>query len=723
MNIRTITYCTFIFLFSHAIIANGYGILAQQKKVKKTKIDTMNVKQLKPFVANELKNYADMAGGLKLLMMLFGNNLVDSRKAIDRYHKEAAPDKESLYLEGILCRFENNYELSEQKFRAVIEQDERFSGFGFPNVWMLLGDLYKSTGKLEKAIDAYKQGALMDLEDTWPLIEIAKIYIEMNRPEEASEAFYAGLTGIRDQDKHARLFSEIRDIATKKEKEKWDSLSHSAERAEFLKVFWMRRDPNPLDKENQRLVEHYRRLSYAQQTYSKPMAPYYDERGLVYINLGKPDAVYIGKSGVNIRDNETWVYNSIQAGLNIDFVNMGGSYVMRPLLDAVQNSATLPEIINMFDERSMIHPYYAKMKMKIQAQADVEKARADEAMYYADQNNIYSLLAAATMMQNSQYGYKMLGHNEYRQDNVDNELYAGGNQRFEFDFGAPHLPINFNVASFRSGAGASRLEFYYTVPFKEMVFAQHITKPGYFNSTLKLKLKVFDLKFNEIKYFESQYSVVASEKEKETLYFLDQIAFDSLQPGRYNLALEIRNNENDKVGIYQFTVNVKDYSPDSLSLSHIEIAQYVETTLSKDKYVKPKSTMRVVPNPAAGLVKTKPLTIYYEIYNLSLNNEGKTSYQVSYSIKMAESNQSFLSTISGLFSSADRSGTSTVTAKEGKSRHEKEYIAFDISELPEGIATLEVKVKDLNTQKESSSLINLTIINEDKSKQETTKKN
>jgi hypothetical protein len=113
-------------------------------------------------------------------------------------------------------------------------------------------------------------------------------------------------------------------------------------------------------------------------------------------------------------------------------------------------------------------------------------------------------------------------------------------------------------------------------------------------------------------------------------------------------------------------------------------------------------------------VKTKPLTVYYEVYNLALNREGKSSYQISYSIKMLETNQSFLSSIAGVFSGKKESSTSSVTVKEGKSGIEREYIGFDISELPTGVASLEIKVKDLNSGKEASSKINLTLQEEKK---------
>lgn len=687
----------------------NFGLYGQTKKGKKSVVDTMSVTYLKLYTAAELKKFDELTGGLKMIVKFFSDNLRRAADALNRWDQENGPDHESVFLRGILERLDGNYVRADSLFSTIKNEPAPYSTFGFENVWIQLGHIYQKQGNYEKAIEAYKQGVLADITDTWPLIRIALAYMELNKPEEASEAFYAGLNDIRLEKNILRLFMDVRDIATKEEVAWWDTLKRREDKLEFLRVFWKRRDPNPTNIINERLIEHYRRLEYAQAHFTRSRPPYYDDRGMVYIRWGKPDVRYIGKPRQSIKENETWVYDKIQSGLTIDFVNMGAEFEIRSLLDAADNSAKMQDIIEMFEERSMHHPAYMTIAAKIRTQRDAEISRIKDELRETPWgtgtvNTYQGLLDHAT---------RWLQTNEYRQDDLGGYSFSG-RQFFEFDAGAPHLPINFNVATFKSTKNLSRLEYYYVVPFNQMVFTPSISHPDKHYSNLNLILKLYDLKYNELRSIERNYSVTATTGEKESHYFLDQILIDSLTPGKYNLALEIRNNEKDRVGIYQFAVSVRDYSADTLTLSHIEIAQYVEPTLSRDKYVKPKSNLMVVPNPAAGIVKNKPLWIYYEIYNLTLNNEGKSAYQISYSIRMAEGQQSFISTVAGLFSSRRQSGTSTVTEKQGKSVNEKEYIAFDISELPTGIATLEVRVKDLNSGFETTSAINITIIEPEK---------
>lgn len=712
MKTRTVALWTLYLLLSATLI-HAEPIFAQQKKGKKSVIDTMSVNYLKTYAASELMKFEEMSGGLRIIARLFADNLKRANEALNRWDSEMKPDHESVFLRGVLERLDGNYAKSDTLFSRIKNDPDPYRTFGFENIWMQTGTLYLIMEKYEKAVEAFKQGALMDVHDTWPLIQIAFTYMDMNRPEEASEAFYAGLNEIQSDKKVNRLFIDARDISTKEEKAKWDSLSKKDDKLEFLKIFWKRRDPNPTNTINERLIEHYRRLSYARSRFSKSRSPFYDDRGMVYIRWGKPDVQFVGQARQSIKENETWVYDKIQSGLTLDFVNTGAEFELRSLLDAVDNMAKTQDIIDMFEERGMHHPAYMTIAMKIRTQRDAEITRIKDEL----RNTAYGTGSVNAYQGLMDQASRWLQTNEYRMDDLGHNTLRGG-QYFEFDAGAPHLPINFNVATFKSGKDLSRLEYYYVVPFNQMVFIPSISHPDKHYTNLNLILRVYDLKYNEIRSVERNYAINATTNEKQTHFFLDQLVIDSLAPGKYNLALDIRNNEKDRVGIYQFMISVRDYSKDTLTVSNIEIAQYVETTLSRDKYLKPKSNLMVVPNPAAGIVKTKPLWIYYEIYNLTLNDEGKSSYQVSYSIKMSETSQSFLSTISGLFSSKQAAGTSTITSKEGKSIHEKEYIAFDISELPKGIATLDVRVKDLISGHETVSSINITLIEEEEKKLE-----
>lgn len=684
------------------------------KRVSKAHVNSQDSSQYyKKLALTELKNYENMSGALRIFSKLFGDNLKRSSQYIAKVLNYNAEDTEGIFLKGLLQRFEGKLRESEASFKHVISKDDRFLAFDLPNVWLQLGSTYREMGEYDLAIDAYKQGALINLEDTFPLIQLSLVFMDIGKDEEACEAFYGGLNDIRDSTKIEKVFIDVKDIATKDETKQWDALRSNTEKLEFLKTFWKRRDPNPIDPVNQRLVEHYKRLNYARQNYSKPFKPWYDDRGVLYVRLGKPDRVYYGKPMPTIKDNESWFYDNIKTDLFFDLVDMGGHFEIRTLFDAVERDAKIEDVVELYNERSSYNFYYQRIALRIKTEADVRRERATDAFER-------SRSTSADAINRTQFAAGILNTNTNLQDNLFNLTYAN-KQHFIFDVGAPHLPINCNFASFKGNKKDSRLEFYYVVPFNQLNFVPSISETNKFSTGLKLNFALFDLKYDEIMKLDRDYNITAGGNEITSHFYIDQLD-NEIPPGKYVAALEIRNNEKDRVGIYQFVVSVRDYSSDTLTVSDIEIAQYVDNTITREKFVKPKSTLKVVPNPAAGLLKNKPLTVYYEVYNLTLNNEGKSSYQISYSIKMAEGGQGFLKAITGVFGNKQEASTSSITTKEGKSTTEKEYIGFDISELPTGVATLEVKVKDLNSSKESSSVINLTILDEEKKKEETIQK-
>lgn len=671
--------------------------------------DFDSIAYYKRATANELMSLESQSTAMRAMSKLFGGQLSRANQYLGRLSELAPEDSEVMFLKGIFHRIKNHNDESISVFKGLVAKDGGYQCCGFANASLQLGAAYAARGDLELAVDAYKQGILIDLSDTWPLIQLSQLFLEMNKPIECTEAFYGGLNGVKVEGNVDGLFVDARDIATKEEVDEWRALISIEEKLEFLRTFWKRRDPNPVDQVNERLVEHYRRLAAVRTKYRKVTSPWYDDRGRIYLRLGKPDQVCLGRPKASIKDNETWFYSSIGANVFFDFVDMNGGFELRSLLDAVDAGASMTDIVELYEERSSYNGYYSNLAMKIRTQRDVADTRADIDLRESGQDALgFSTFLALEQVARAQLSGQFMQTNDYRQDYLSKEAFANS-QRFVFDMGAPHLPMNCNFSSFRSTKTASRLEFYWTIPFSQIVFSPNVSIPDKFESRLKLTLTVNDLKYNEIVSTTRDYQVAANLSETMSHFFLDQIEAE-LAPGRYNVAVEVRNNDKDRVGVYQFAIAVKDLSSDTLSLSDIEIAQYVDHALSKEKFMKPKTTLRVVPNPAAGILKTKPMTIYYEIYNLSLNDEGRSSYEVSYSIHMVDSDKSFFSTVTGVFGSKQASGTSSVTVKEGKSVTEYEYISFDISELPAGIARLEIKVKDLLSGKVSSSWTNVTIL-------------
>jgi len=64
-------------------------------------------------------------------------------------------------------------------------------------------------------------------------------------------------------------------------------------------AFWAQRDPVPTTPENERRLEHVRRLAEARRRFASPKPPYYDARGRLLVLGGEPDGALIGEADVS----------------------------------------------------------------------------------------------------------------------------------------------------------------------------------------------------------------------------------------------------------------------------------------------------------------------------------------------------------------------------------------------------------------------------------------
>ena len=126
----------------------------------------------------------------------------------------------------------------------------------------------------------------------------------------AGGACLMGGKSVRSLPEPDRQFlSEVRYIITKGEKKVFFSLG-PAERVQFIKDFWAKRDPSPNTDENEYRDEYYRRIDYANRVFREGSSGWLTDRGRAYILLGDPERRNAYPSGYTFyeRPVEIWYY-------------------------------------------------------------------------------------------------------------------------------------------------------------------------------------------------------------------------------------------------------------------------------------------------------------------------------------------------------------------------------------------------------------------------------
>jgi GWxTD domain-containing protein len=644
--------------------------------------------EYKVFAAALLCEYSGLVVTRKFMDRLFGNRLRHSDLALQRVLADRPDDIEAMFFRGILEKYRNHDAEAQKWFAKVVAIDPSFRTYAFSDIISEMSAVLRNQGKAQ-SLEEFLESQMAGHPDPWAFMELSFAYMEHGHAAKGSEKYYEGLSILNDSEKVARLYLDAEPIASQEEQQKWNALTSVIDRKRFLRTFWKSRDPNPTDEINERLAEHYRRLKRARELYSGNTRLGCDDRGLIYVRMGDPSRAYYGDHLV------TWIYEQFSPSGHYDFVDRGsGRYELGALsaLDGPDLAGGPAEKWNtlkhLISQLSDYDPYYQTWAARMQRMDDARVYRSDEQVYQNYSADVNQVMQDLTI--------------EYAQ-NAPNEK----RQYFDFDTGVPQLAMSANFASFRD-RNTSRLDFYYILPYRELSFAPGDSEK---QSLLAVKTKVFDFRFEEIGGSENHHVISAKNEEIPVHALVGEIRH-LVPPGRYMLAVDIRNNENQKMGIYKYDVSVRDYSSPALTVSDIQTASSIDAVGREDKFVKPNSGLRVIPNPSGSTSKRFPLNIYYEIYNLTLNLQGKTSYEVSYSIKIRNARKNIFSAIRNIFSGKRRSAIASVTAEQGSSATEYKYIGWDISTLPRGPATLDVKVRDLNSQKEASSTIDLVLVDE-----------
>jgi len=107
-----------------------------------------------------------------------------------------------------------------------------------------------------------------------------------------------------------QYYDRIEYIASDKELSEYKALSDTG-KIEFLKRFWLRRDPNRVTPENEAIQVFIERINYAEDNFSSPFKQgYYTDRGRIYIKYGPPETIERHPFKIDFDPYEVWEYFS-----------------------------------------------------------------------------------------------------------------------------------------------------------------------------------------------------------------------------------------------------------------------------------------------------------------------------------------------------------------------------------------------------------------------------
>jgi GWxTD domain-containing protein len=418
------------------------------------------------------------------------------------------------------------------------------------------------------------------------------------------------------------------------------SLENDSLRREWLKVFWKRQDPTPTTRKNEMEIEHTIRVGLARQFFTSKKWPGWDKRGEVFVRYGPPD--YRGKiwGEVTVKKmrppGEIWYYR--KHDMIVSFQNFGlkGEYIysIDPLGGHRELSPELVESLRFDTDQSLT----SKIPQNLLEPSS--PTAAEEPPQFADPSRMQSYLMSRprdlpesidAIMDPDLPGMlpkdvSAIFQMEKARELTDNfEIVLNETpSSYPFNFERNSLPFYFAVDQFKAGENSNRVEVHIELPVSIEGGAGEASEEVYHTEVV-----LWDTEFEEVSRHEKDIVLRSGPEVAGWANLLPTQAVFALGRGYYRMGISIREKSTGRSSAYRVNIACEPFDA-APALSDMIFATKIEQ--SDNPSVFSRGPLEVIPHPYRGYSRTFAVPIYFEIYNLTLDDRGVSSYTVEYKI-------------------------------------------------------------------------------------------
>jgi GWxTD domain-containing protein len=531
-----------------------------------------------------------------------------------------------------------------------------------------------------------------------PLIysSLLKIYSIAGKANETEALFRNAVEDINNNLEADLLFYELKYISSPEEISQYNDLSFYDKKNEFFKSFWERHNPNPAMKNNPRILEHYKRLALAEDNYSffRERQYYYrcktdefTDQGLVFLRFGEPDRK-LSTSNSNITDK--YVNNNSHESASDPAMFLYEKDPYEIAANKFMNSIESWYYLSNDEKEKMEFHFWGKNKKFLTYIAD-RKALVERSFFLLQDEEINR--ESEETKESDKYSSIMNTLEEYHKNpdieadkSIKSIEASMTKERSSIEKETKTFNLSSRIYTFNAPNGRTTIDLAYLIN-KTYIFKN---LPDSINSVkTECNIRIFDCYKNQIVFRTDTLLLQKPGKGSDAEFRFSRF---NIRPDSCEISLALHPVDYDIFGKSTTLIRIPDYSEKKLQLSDIETgiekSSGSELFRKNGKFLLPKASK-------AHNLKT-PLSVYYEIYNLKKNSDGKTMYKMEYNLKYAGSEN----VLKQLFSGSDRKNSISMEYYQtGKEETAKEFINFELNKLIPGKYILEVKITDVYATK------------------------
>jgi GWxTD domain-containing protein len=207
---------------------------------------------------------------------------------------------------------------------------------------------------------------------------------------------------------------------------------------------------------------------------------------------------------------------------------------------------------------------------------------------------------------------------------------------------------------------------------------------------------------DDITYLHSDREIKFNDYEK---YWVNSMFIES-NPDTGIIAFEIIRNEDDAVSSNHFEYSIKEFSSNEIAISDILLASDINSSSSNEGVIV-RGNHKILPNPTQVFTKVNNIFIYYEAYNLKLDSKNGANFEQRITIRNAEESsvvEDIFASIGNLFSGDSAEDQITlITNYQAFENNAQVYLQIDMNSYLPGDYIVNVTVEDKRTGEEASS--------------------
>jgi GWxTD domain-containing protein len=634
-------------------------------------------------------------GFLSPLYVSRGRKALEATLVLDPNHPKANHDLGMLYEVGL-----KNVEKAIPFYVKQIEVNPSFK----PTIDRL-GRSYFKTGKFSEGVMTFNRLIRRHpqlKESAQPVVIMLQATMEIGNGqfERAQETFELYIATLPPEEQ--RHYQDITYVASFEDQDYYRSLS-ATDQSDFKRKFWKQRDADPTTPVNERLVEHYRRVLYARSRFGEAKIPW-DRRGEIFVRYGEPDdrQSFTFSVGEQSQANQ----GSRRSADDGSLASFGNSVRDAAQSNPIERHAFTPTGNSNIDAIREMN-FQQRYQLGVEASTvGISAFRAESWVYVTTGTELYFVDQLSNgvfdfpLMTESRDVREFARQGRYHPARIAAEMIRTNPEVYSHDFGGEQLKFFYDTVSYQGEGNSSDIEVAVAVPLYQLG-AQSDGRGA--ETSMEARLVMQDEAWLEAAAVTEHFgpfqrpTVLRTSGQGGALTTF-QIPV-AARGGEYQLAVAIRDLATRKIGIYRGTVNIDAYTSPDLMVSDLKLASKITPTIRKrGPFI--RNGLEIVPNPTHAFPRNHLVHVYYELYNLSKNEEGTTSFRTEVSVTTVDPDKGIagrlISSFGNLIDEPESDSQLTISLEdESIETNTARYTAMDLSDSEPGNYRVDISVSDL----------------------------